>query len=208
MSLQDISIQQIVFYAFSIFAIVSAAMVVISKNSVRAVLFLIFSFFCMAGLWMLLQSEFLAIVLVLVYVGAVMVLFLFVVMMLDIEAPQRQGPFVFYWPLGLIVAGCMLTLMVMAVGRHHFGLDIIAAPPALPADYSHVKVLGKLLYSDFLLPFEIAGVILLVAMIAAIGLTFRGAKNAKSQNMSKQSLVTKRDRLRIISMPFETGDKA
>lgn len=208
MNLQEINLQQIIFYVFSTFAILSASMVVISKNSVRAVLFLIFTFFCMAGLWMLLQSEFLAIVLVLVYVGAVMVLFLFVVMMLDLEAPQLQGPFVFYWPLGLIVAGAMLILMVMAVGRQHFGLDIIAAPPALPSDYSHVKVLGRLLYSNFLLPFEIAGVLLLVAMIAAIGLTFRGPKGAKSQNVSKQTQVTKQDRLRIISMPSETGDKA
>lgn len=208
MDIQNISIQQIVFYFFSTLSIASAAMVVISKNSVRAVLFLIFTFFCMAGLWMLLQSEFLAIVLVLVYVGAVMVLFLFVVMMLDVEAPQLQGPFVFYWPLGLVVAGFMMGLMIMAVGKHHFGLDIIPMPAALPSDYSSIKVLGRMLYSDFLLPFEIAGVLLLVAMIAAIGLTFRGARGTKSQKPGKQVLATKADRLRIVSMPSETGDQA
>lgn len=208
MDIQQLSIQQIVFYFFSTLAIVSSAMVVISKNSVRAVLFLIFSFFCMAGLWLLLQSEFLAIVLVLVYVGAVMVLFLFVVMMLDLEARDLQAPFVFYWPLGLIVAGLMFTLMVMAIGKHHFGLEIIPAPPALPTDYSSIKVLGRLLYSDFLLPFEIAGVLLLVAMIAAIGLTFRGTRGTKSQKPGLQAQVTKASRLQIISMPSETGDKA
>lgn len=202
------TIEQLVFYFFSTLAILSASMVVISKNSVRAVLFLIFSFFCMAGLWMLAQSEFLAIVLVLVYVGAVMVLFLFVVMMLDVEAPQLQGPFVFYWPLGLIVAGLMLAMMVIAVGTHHFGLEHVPAPPALPENYSSVKTLGELLYSNYLLPFEIAGVILLVAMVAAIGLTFRGPRGTKTQKVAKQIAVTKQDRLKIISMPTETGDKA
>lgn len=204
--LQSIGIQKLVFYFFSTGAIGSASMVVISKNSVRSVLYLIFSFFCIAGLWMLMQSEFLAIILVLVYVGAVMVLFLFVVMMLDLEAPQLQGSFVRYWPFAVITAGLMFGMMLLVVGPLHFGLDKVPAPPALPANYSQVKALGHLLYKDFLLPFEVAGVILLVAMVAAISLTFRGARDALSQKPGQQAMVRKQDRLRIISMPAETGE--
>jgi NADH-quinone oxidoreductase subunit J len=206
--LQTITIPQLIFYFFSSLALMSAAMVVISKNTVRSVLYLIFSFFCTAGLWMLMQSEFLAIILVLVYVGAVMVLFLFVVMMIDVEAPQLQGPFVRYWPFAIIAAGVMFGLTVYVVGPEHFGLNKVPLPPALPEDYSQVKALGRLLYSDFLLPFEIAGVILLVAMIAAIGLTFRGMHDSLAQKPGQQVRVRKQDRLRIISMPPETGDRA
>lgn len=206
--LQNIGIQKLIFYFFSALAVGSASMVVVSKNSVHSVLYLIFSFFCMAGLWMLMQSEFLAIILVLVYVGAVMVLFLFVVMMLDLEAPQLQGSFVRYWPFAIITAGLMFGMILLVVGPTHFGLDKVPVPPALPADYSQVKALGHLLYKDFLLPFEVAGVILLVAMVAAIGLTFRGARDALSQKPGKQAMVRKQDRLRIISMAAEMGEKA
>lgn len=198
----------LIFYFFSILAIASAGMVVLSKNTVRSVLYLIFSFFCMAGLWMLMQSEFLAIILVLVYVGAVMVLFLFVVMMLDLEAPQLQGSFVRYWPFAVITAGLMFGMTLLVVGPKHFGLDKVPAPPLLAPDYSQVKALGRLLYQDFLLPFEVAGVILLVAMVAAISLTFRGTQDALSQKPGRQVMVRKQDRLRIIAMPAETGEKA
>lgn len=201
-----ITIQQLVFYTFSVLAILSAIMVVASQNPVKAVLFLVFSFFCTAGLWMLLESEFLSIVLVLVYVGAVMVLFLFVVMMLDIEVDDLKKPFVKHWPIGLLIAGLMVGLMLMIVGPEHFGLDKVPAPEAFPKDYSHVKVLATLLYSDYLLPFEIAGVILLVAMIAAIGLTFRGTRASKSQIVAVQTQVTKQDRLTIVKMEAVKGE--
>ncbi|MBN9288109.1 MAG: hypothetical protein BGO43_07525 [Gammaproteobacteria bacterium 39-13] len=197
------TIQQLVFYSFSVLAILSGILVVASKNSVRSVLYLVFTFFCMAGLWMLMESEFLAIVLVLVYVGAVMVLFLFVVMMLDIEAPALQGPLVRHWPIGALVAGLMLALLVFAVGKSHFGLAEAPLPLPKPSDYSHVKVLGTLLYSDYLLPFEVAGVILLVAMIAAIGLTFRGPRSTKTQKPGLQAMVRKQDRLSIVKMQSE-----
>lgn len=197
---------QLVFYAFSFLAIVGGLMVITSKNPVRAVLFLVFTFFCTAGIWMLLQAEFLSIILVLVYVGAVMVLFLFVVMMLDIEAPKLKSPFVKSWPLGLAVAAIMLYMMLHVIGKSHFGLEQYAQPAALSADYSQVKVLGNLLYSDYLLPFEIAGVILLVGMIAAIGLTFRGSRTSKSQQPGLQVQVRKADRLRIIKMAPEKGE--
>lgn len=202
-----ITFQQLVFYTFSALAILSAIMVIASQNPVKAVLFLVFTFFCTAGIWMMLESEFLSIVLVLVYVGAVMVLFLFVVMMLDIEVDDLKKPFVKHWPIGLVIAGLMVALMVMVVGKQHFGLDQVPLPEALPKDYSNVKVLATLLYSNYLLPFEIAGVILLVAMIAAIGLTFRGPRDAKTQKIHLQTQVTKKQRLTIVKMPSEGAAK-
>lgn len=198
-----ITFQQLVFYTFSTLAIMSAIMVIASHNPVKAVLFLVFSFFCMSGLWMLLESEFLSIVLVLVYVGAVMVLFLFVVMMLDIEVDDLKKPFVKHWPIGLLIAAIMVSLMVMIVGKQHFGLDQVPAPAPLPKDFSQVKALATLLYSNYLLPFEIAGVILLVAMIAAIGLTFRGPRDSKTQKVFQQTQVQKQQRLTIVKMPSE-----
>jgi NADH-quinone oxidoreductase subunit J len=201
------TIQQLVYYSLAALAVFSSCMVVISKNSVRSVLYLVFTFFCTAGIWMLLESEFLAIVLVLVYVGAVMVLFLFVVMMLDIEAPKMTDSFVKHWPIGLLVSGLLLGLMFVAVGQRHFGLDEVAMPIPKPSDYSNVKSLGNLLYTDYLLPFEIAGVILLVAMIAAIGLTFRGPRETKTQKPNMQILANKASRLRIVKMQSEKGDQ-
>lgn len=202
-----ITFQQIVFYIFSALAILSAIMVIVSQNPVKAVLFLVFSFFCMAGIWMLLESEFLSIVLVLVYVGAVMVLFLFVVMMLDSEVEDLRKPFVKHWPVGLMIAVLMVGIMLMVVGKQHFGLDQFPIPSAFPTDYSNVKALATLLYSDYLLPFEIAGVILLVAMIAAIGLTFRGPRSSKTQQVSLQTQVTKQQRLTIVKMASEGAPK-
>jgi NADH-quinone oxidoreductase subunit J len=199
-----ITIQQLVFYSFSILAISSSLMMILSKNPVKSVLHLVFTFFCMAGIWMLLESEFLAIVLVLVYVGAVMVLFLFVVMMLDIEVVKKEkDSFVKYWPIGVITACVTIVLLFMAVGKKHFGIAEVPMPLAKAIDYSNVKVLGNLLYTDFLLPFEIAGVILLVAMIAAIALTFRGPRDTKTQKPAQQTLVRKSDRLRIVKMQSE-----
>lgn len=203
-----VTIQQLVFYSFAAFAIFASCMVIISKNAVRSVLYLVFTFFCMAGIWMLLESEFLAIVLVLVYVGAVMVLFLFVVMMLDIEAPKITESFVKHWPIGVLVSGVLLGLMFFAVGQRHFGIQEVAIPLAKASDYSSVKTLGNLLYSDYLLPFEIAGIILLVAMIAAIGLTFRGPRDTKTQKPNLQTLVSKASRLKIVKMQSEKGDQA
>jgi NADH-quinone oxidoreductase subunit J len=203
-----VTIQQLVFYSFSALAILAGCMVVASKNPVRAVLWLVFTFFCMAGIWMLLESEFLAIALVLVYVGAVMVLFLFVVMMLDIEAPKLKDPFVKHWPIGVFVSLLLLGLIIVMVGKQHFGLEIVSFPSAKPVDYSNVKALGNLLYTDYLLPFEIAGVVLLVAMIAAIGLTFRGPRESKTQKPAKQIQVSKSDRLRIVKMQAQKGSEA
>lgn len=180
-------------------AVFASLMMIFSKNPVRSVLYLVFTFFCMAGVWMLLESEFLAIVLVLVYVGAVMVLFLFVVMMLDMEAPLIRESLVKHWPIGVIAASVTIALLIMSLGKQYFGLEE-ALPTALPSDYSHVKALATMLYSDYLLPFEIAGLILLVAMIAAIGLTYRGPRDTKTQKPGLQAQVRKSDRLRIVKM--------
>lgn len=197
-----IPFEQLVFYFFSASALFGALMVVTSKNAVRAVLFLVFSFFSMAGLWMLLEAEFLSIVLVLVYVGAVMVLFLFVVMMIDMETPDLlKSALTRHWFLGFFVACLFLGAVISVVGAKHFGWGFFPLPPAKGPEYNQVKVLADLLYSDYLLPFEVAGAILLVAMIAAIGLTFRGKQNAKAQMPGKQVQVTKADRLRIVAMP-------
>ncbi|HRE31298.1 MAG TPA: NADH-quinone oxidoreductase subunit J, partial [Candidatus Berkiella sp.] len=147
----------------------------------------------------------LSIVLVLVYVGAVMVLFLFVVMMLDVEIDNKK-PFVKHWPIGLLIAAVMVGVMGMVVGAQHFGLEKIPMPEAFPKDYSHVKALASLLYSHYLLPFEISGIILLVAMIAAIGLTFRGPRDSKTQKVNLQTQVTKQQRLTIVKMPVVKGE--
>ncbi|WP_246128536.1 NADH-quinone oxidoreductase subunit J [Pleionea sediminis] len=195
----EINFEQIVFYGFSALLILSALMVILVKNSVKAVLFLVLSFFSTAGLWMLLQAEFLAIALVLVYVGAVMVLFLFVVMMLDVRVAAARHRFTRLLPLAIFIAAGFLYLLHWIIGEHHFGSDVMPPPSNVEEGYSNVRELGKMLYTDYFLPFELAAVILLVAMIAAISLTFRGKRSRKSQNIDKQVRVTKAERLKIIS---------
>ena len=162
------------------------------------------AFFTAAGIWLLLEAEFLAIALVLVYVGAVMVLFLFVVMMLDINLDKLREGFWNALPIALPVGGLMAVEMVMIVGVRNFGADKVLAPPAHPADYSNTAELGRVLYTDYLLPFELASVVLLVAIVAAIALTLRDRKDSKSMNPAKQVLVKKEDRLRIIKMASVT----
>jgi len=192
----------LIFYVLAVTLIVSGACVVTMRNPVHAALFLVLAFFNAAGIWLLLQAEFLAIALILVYVGAVMVLFLFVVMMLDLNLDRLREGFWRYLPLALGVGILIVVemIMVLDVGLQRY---TAADPIPLPAGYSHIKVLGRLIYTDYVYPFEIAAVILLVAIIAAIALTLRGRKDSKYQNPSKQVNVTKADRLHIISMPSE-----
>jgi NADH-quinone oxidoreductase subunit J len=198
------TIVQLIFYGCSVMLIGSALMVITSKNSVKSVMFLILTFFYAACIWMLLESEFLAILLILVYVGAVMVLFLFVVMMIDIDfAAMRQG-FTKYLPVGLVIAAGLLYALFKVLGSEAFGPGAFSIPDARPADYSSVTELGMLLYTKYFYPFEIAAMILMVAMIAAISLAFRGKrKGSKSQNIGEQVLVKKADRLRIVKMASE-----
>ncbi len=192
-------IEQIIFYGFSAILLFAATMVVVVRNPVRAALFLILAFFTSAGIWLLLEAEFLALTLVLVYVGAVMVLFLFVVMMLDIDLVPLQEGFTKYLSLGIIVAALITVEMIAVLGASHFGLDIVAAPVPHPEGYSNTKEIGLLLYTVYVYPFEIASVILTVAIVAAITLTLR-EKKSKSQNIAEQVKVRREDRVRIIKM--------
>ena len=189
--------EAIVFYMFAALIVFAALRVITSRNPVHAVLFLVLAFISSAGIWMLLEAEFLAIALVLVYVGAVMVLFLFVVMMLDINLVRLREGFWRWLPFGAALAGLMAFEMIWVVGSTKPSGGAVAVRHA--ADYSNTKVLGRLLYTDYVYPFEIAAVILLVAMVAAIALTLRRRKDAKSQVVSEQVAVKKADRLRIVA---------
>ena len=188
----------ILFWAFAIVLVASAVLVVTVRNPVHAALFLVLSFFTAAALWLLLYAEFLAITLVLVYVGAVMVLFLFVVMMLDINIDLMREGFWRNLPLGLTVGGLMAVEMVLLVLRGASGES--GGPGAPPPGYSNTKALGHVLYTDYLFPFEIAAVILLVAIVAAIALTLRERKATKYQHPSEQLQATKADRLKIVKL--------
>ncbi len=194
-------IETIIFYVFAVSTVISATAVVTVKNPVHAALFLVLTFFTSAVIWLSLEAEFLAIALVLVYVGAVMVLFIFVVMMLDINIARLREGFVRYLPLGLAVAAIMLVLMLNVVTSDIFVLEVGSEPAPKPADYSNTKALGGVLYTDYVFAFEVAAVILLVAIIAAISLTLRKRATTKYQSPSAQIAVRKADRLRIVKMP-------
>ncbi len=197
------SFETIVFYLFAALTVFAALRVVTARNPVHAALFLVLAFCSMAGIWMLLEAEFLAITLVLVYVGAVMVLFLFVVMMLDINLVQLREGFWRWVFFGAALAGLMVFEMTWVLGSTRISAGRVAIKHA--ADYSNTKELGRLMYTDYVYPFEIAAVILLVAMVAAIALTFRRRKDAKSQGVPEQVAVRKADRLRLIKMPAENS---
>ena len=195
--------KQIVFYFFGAALVFAAAMVITVRNPVKAALFLVLAFVSAAGLWLLLQAEFLAIVLVLVYVGAVMVLFLFVVMMLDINLVRLREGFGEYLPIGGLVAVLLVAEMVIILGSDHFGLRQMPDPGALPADHSNTRELGRLLYTVYAYPFEIAAAILLTAIVAAIALTLRRRKDTKYQNPGRQINIEPRERVRVVKMRAE-----
>ena len=193
--------ETIIFYIFSSMTVFAATAVVTVRNPVHAALSLVLTFFASAIIWMMLEAEFLAISLVLVYVGAVMVLFLFVVMMLDINIARLREGFVRYLPLGIVVALIMFVMMVSVITGGILSGDGVVEPIAKAADYSNTKALGRVLYTEYVFAFEIAAVILLVAIVAAISLTMRKRTYTKYQNPSAQIRVTKKDRLRIVKMP-------
>ena len=195
--------QSIVFYVFASTLLISAMVVITARNSVHAALFLVLSFFSAAGLWLLLFAEFLALTLILVYVGAVMVLFLFVVMMLDINFDKLREGFWKYLPVAATVAILMVAQMLLLLFDKSMRLVNAASPGAPAAGISNTKQLGRVLYTDYFLPFELAAVILLVAIVAAIALTLRGRKAVKTQNVDEQVRVKSSDRLKIISMAAE-----
>ncbi|KHD06735.1 NADH:ubiquinone oxidoreductase subunit J [Candidatus Thiomargarita nelsonii] len=189
------------FYLFALILIFAASRVITVRNPIHAALFLVLAFFSSAAIWLLLHAEFLAIVLILVYVGAVMVLFLFVLMMLDINvAPLREG-FVRYLPVAAFVGVLILVEMILVlVGWHQ------APPPEVAAALPNTKALGLVLYTDYVYPFEIAAAILLVAMIAAIALTMRPHTRAKYQKPEEQVRVRREDRVRLVKMPSESKE--
>jgi NADH-quinone oxidoreductase subunit J len=191
---------QIVFYFFASVLVFAAFMVITIRNPVKAALFLVLAFFSAAGLWMLLEAEFLAIVLVLVYVGAVMVLFLFVVMMLDINLARLREGFGEYLPIGGLVAVLMVIEMSLILSDG-FGAGRTVVPH--PADYSNTRELGRVLYTVYAYPFEIAAGILLAAIVAAIVLTMRRRPDTKYQNPAQQIRVQRSERVRMVKMKSE-----
>lgn len=196
-------IEKLIFYFFAAMMVFGATMVITVRNPVRAVLFLVLTFFASAALWLLLEAEFLAITLVLVYVGAVMVLFLFVVMMLDINLARVKEGFIRHLPFGAAIAIVTVLMMGWIVGPEHFGLDEYAAPARQAADYSNTKELGELMYTVYVYPFEIAAMVLLVAIVAAIALTLRRRPQTKYQNPADQIAVRRSDRIRMVKMPAD-----
>ena len=197
----------LLFYLFSGILLFASTMVITIRNPVKSALFLVLAFFNAAILWMLLEAEFLAIVLVLVYVGAVMVLFLFVVMMLDVNLVRLREGFSEYLPYGGIIAAILVVELALILGGPdadpQFGLERMPDPEPKPIDYSNTRELGRLLYTFYIYPFEIAALVLLVAMVAAITLTMRKRKDTKFQEPSEQIKTQAKDRLRIIKMPAE-----
>jgi NADH-quinone oxidoreductase subunit J len=193
------SFDTLVFYLFAVFTVFAGLRVITARNPVHAALFLVLAFCSMAGIWMLLEAEFLAITLVLVYVGAVMVLFLFVVMMLDVDLVQLREGFWRWFPFGVVLAAVMVFEMVWVLGSRRTA-ETGAALSSHASDYSNTKELGRLIYTDYVYPFELAAVILLVAIVAAIALTLRRRKGVKSQNVGKQIAVKRADRIRIVSV--------
>jgi NADH-quinone oxidoreductase subunit J len=198
---------ELVFYVFAAILIVSSLLVVTVRNPVRAALFLVLAFFSAACLWLTLEAEFLAITLVLVYVGAVMVLFLFVIMMLDIDLAQMRAGFANYLPLGLIVALVMAGELILVMLSGEFGAAELPRPAGQAMDYSNTEALGRLVYTEYVFAFEVAAVILLVAIIAAISLTLRRRPETRYQAPEKQVQVRKEDRVRIVKMPRRPEEK-
>lgn len=193
-------IDKILFILTALVALGSGIMVITSKNTVRAVLSLVLTFIATAGLWLIIEAEFLGIALILVYVGAVMVLFLFVVMMLDMRESEKREGFVKQLPLAILVAALLVAQMLwilmpksgtaVALTRHLQG-------------YSNIKEIGEAMFTQYLFPFELAAILLLAAMLAAVALTFRGARERRGQKPSEQVQVRKSDRLRIVKMASE-----
>ncbi|MEM7206692.1 MAG: NADH-quinone oxidoreductase subunit J [Pseudomonadota bacterium] len=197
------TIYNIMFWVFSAILVGSALRVITCRNPVHAALYLVVTFFTCAVIWMLLESEFLAIVLVLVYVGAVMVLFLFVVMMLDVNVAPMQEGFVKNLPVGIVVGVLMVIEMAMLIVWGNFGAESFPTPTPKSAEYSNAQGIGAEMYANYLFHVEVAGLILLLAIVAAIALTMRKRPETKYQTPSQQVTVKKSDRLRIVSMDAE-----
>lgn len=196
----------LLFYGFSALLVIAAIGVITARNPVHCALFLVFAFLNSGVVWLLLEAEFLAVTLLVVYVGAVMVLWLFVVMMLDIDLAKLKQGFTRYAPLGVLIALIVIAQIGLVVWARNLGLEPGTPPAPKPAGYSNTAELGELLYTQFLYPFEVAAVILLVAIVAAITLTMRRRPGQKVQDINRQVAVRAKDRIRIVKMDAE-GDQ-
>lgn len=192
--------EKLLFYCFAGILLFAATMVITVRNPVRAALFLVLAFFTSAAIWLMLEAEFLAITLVLVYVGAVLVLFMFVVMMLDIDTSELKEGFTRYLPLGLLVAVLIVLELIAVLGAANFGLEQVPSPEG--SGENNTKLLGRLLYTVYVYPFEIASVILTVAIVSAITLTLR-PHTRKTQDPAQQVKVRSKDRVRLVKMASE-----
>jgi NADH-quinone oxidoreductase subunit J len=215
--MHDLLIQSL-FYVFAALVIASSLMVITQNNPVRCVLFLVFTFFCSSVLWILVSAEFLALILVLVYVGAVMTLFLFVVMMLDIDTESMRAHFVRYLPFGLILVALLIGLLLVAVPEQWYEISVEQAGSKVPAaqivddaaetvlqprPLSNTEQIGMVLYTDYIFAFELAAILLLVAIVSAITLAHRGAIRSKRQDITRQIMTRREDRVKLISMKSE-----
>ncbi len=194
---------EVLFWIFASVLAVSALAMITVNNPVHSALLLVLCFFTSAAIWLLIEAEFLAVVLILVYVGAVMVLFLFVVMMLDINIEQVRARVTRYALFGGVVAGVVVFEIVSVVWTRSLGVDVTTGAQAQPATYSNTAELGKLLYTEYVYPFELAAVLLLIAIVAAISLTMRKRAGLKQQNVSMQVAVRREDRVRIVKVAAE-----
>jgi NADH-quinone oxidoreductase subunit J len=194
---------EILFWVFAGILAVSALGMICVRNPVHSALLLVLCFFTSAAIWLLIEAEFLAVVLILVYVGAVMVLFLFVVMMLDINVEEIRARFTRYTWFGALVAGIVVFQLVSVVWTRSLGVDVTQGAAPQPADYSNTAELGTVLYTQYVYPFELAAVLLLIAIVAAISLTMRKRAGLKQQDVAKQVAVRREDRVRIVQVAAE-----
>ncbi len=199
-------IESAIFYTFGAVLLGAGIGVITARNPVHSAMFLVLAFVTSAFIWMLLEAEFLAIVLVLVYVGAVMVLFLFVVMMLDVKIEQARAGFTRYAPLGIAVVLFIVAMLGIVVWDRTQEMNFLQAPARAAADYSNTEALGELLYTQYVYPFELAAVILLVAIVAAIALTMRRRPGLKVQDVGRQVVVRREDRVRLVNIESEKGE--
>ena len=201
-------ITTLLFYGFAAVLVIAALGVITSRNPVHAALFLVLAFFESAMLWLLMEAEFLAVVLILVYVGAVMVLFLFVVMMIDINLDRMREGYTRYMPLGIGVAIVVILEIGHVIWFRSQELPFLTVPEPHPAGYSNTKELGSVLYTEYVYPFELASVVLLLAIVAAITLTMRRRPGLKIQNIAEQVAVRREDRVSLVKMePTKESDE-
>lgn len=199
-------IETVIFYVFAVLFVASAVMVVTQQNTVHAALFLVLTFFFASSLWIMLEAEFLALVLVLVYVGAVMTLFLFVIMMLQLDKSSSLKIALRYLPWGILIVIATVAALIYAIKMHHFSSASLTMPPHESASFSNIRELGLVLYTRFVYPFEIAAVLLLVAIVAAISLSLRKPRS-KKQNVAAQIRVKREECVRLVQMPSQKKER-